>query len=456
MVPLQDPSNDATAVTARDDGSRRIRIHAVGLDVPPLALSPQCQRTIGRARTCDFTVVEASLSRSHAAVHRSGDRIEVEDLGSRNGTWVRGERIAPNQRVTIAVGEAFRAGEVAFLVHDERVMEALAQPRRATSGPVLASPAMQAVYATARQVARGAISVLLLGETGVGKEVLARAIHDASPRASAPFVVVNCPALPEQLIESELFGHEKGAFSGAAGAKVGLLEQAHGGTVFFDEVGELPLTMQTKLLRVLEDRQVVRVGGTSPRALDLRFVAATNRDLEQQSRDGTFRSDLYYRLNGISLTLPSLRDRPDDIEPLAEHFLKRYGEALALGHAAFLKPDAIHALRHHDWPGNVRELRNVIERAALLAPEGAIGAEHLHLPTPTAPMATAQSPTIAPPAPGGALRGAMEEIERQRIVDALTAHAGNQTRAAEALGISRRGLSKKLDKYGIPRPKKGR
>jgi DNA-binding NtrC family response regulator len=293
--------------------------------------------------------------------------------------------------------------------------------------------------------------VLILGETGAGKEVLAEELHHRSPRAHAPFVIAHCAAMPESLIESALFGHEKGAFTGAAEQRPGLLESAQGGTVFLDEIGEVSLAMQPKLLRLLEERVILRVGGVKRRPVDVRFVAATNRDLEAEVAAGRFRQDLYFRLGAMVLRLPPLRARPSEIVPLAEMFLRKAAGQRA---APALSPEARKALLAHAWPGNVRELRNAMERAALLCPDGAIEPRHLALERASEPT---PAKAHAAPAPAAAsLRDDVSRLERQRIIDALESCAGNQSRAAEALGISRRTLIHKLEQFGLPRPRKAR
>jgi transcriptional regulator with PAS, ATPase and Fis domain len=283
--------------------------------------------------------------------------------------------------------------------------------------------------------------VLLLGETGVGKEVVAGAIHSRSPRASGPFVAVNCAAMSESLFESELFGYERGAFTGADRAKPGLLESAHGGTLFLDEVGDMPLAPQAKLLRVLERREVLRLGSVKPKAIDVRIISATNRDLSVEIAAKRFRQDLYFRLNGVSIPIPPLRSRRDEIEPLARHFVELSTRGARRAEPA-LSPESIDMLRRHAWPGNVRELRNVIERALVLSGGATVQPEHLLL---TSPSTQPQSdwPALAP----------AEEEERRRIVEALDRCAGNQSYAAELLGISRRTLVSRLRAYGIARPR---
>jgi len=360
----------------------------------------------------------------------------------------------------------------------------------ADGSAVVVGRSMTQIDKLVERIAAGDISVLILGETGVGKEVLSERIHRLSPRARAPFLRLNCAALSESLLESELFGHVKGSFTGATQAKPGLLETASGGTVFLDEIGELPMTVQVKLLRVLEDRKVMRVGGIKPTRIDVRFVAATNRDVETEVARGRFRQDLYFRLAGITLTIPPLRERVDEIAGLARLFLDQASGNLGRTEPLRLSRDALRLLEGYAWPGNIRELRNMIERAALLCVGDAITPEHLPVEKmqaphgfrsvvePTTMPETARSATSGPPppvppattptAPGppptaipaadraAALEREMWQLERDRIVAALEACAGNQTRAAERLSISRRTLLKRLDQYDIPRPRKGR
>ncbi|NGM21759.1 sigma-54-dependent Fis family transcriptional regulator [Roseomonas stagni] len=323
------------------------------------------------------------------------------------------------------------------------MLEAAAGHGEGTQAPVARDPAMLAVLARANQVARAEASVLITGESGTGKEVLARHIHAASRRARGPFVALNCAALPEALLESELFGHEKGAFSGAVAARRGKFEQADGGTLLLDEIGEMDPRLQAKLLRAIQEREVDRLGGTRPVKVDVRILAATNRDLAAEVRAGRFREDLYFRLDVVRLKLPPLRERPADILPLAEHFARRYADANGLDRRPFAAA-ARAALLRHPWPGNVRELENAVHRAVLLAEGHEIGAEAIEL----APCAPASLPVAA--APGGveALVGRkVEEVERDLILGTLSHCLGNRTRAAEILGISIRALRNKIHDY---------
>jgi DNA-binding NtrC family response regulator len=296
---------------------------------------------------------------------------------------------------------------------------------------VIASPAMRGLMRSVERIAKSSAAVLITGETGSGKEVVARALHHHSLRCTRPWVDINCAALPDHLLESELFGHEKGAFSGADTMKQGLFELAAGGTLFLDEIGELDLKMQVKLLRVLDGTPYYRLGGTRKVAADVRIVAATNLDLREAVDKGVFRRDLYHRLDQARLEVPPLRTRPEDIEALALHFLEKEAPHLTLSHSA------LQALRLHTWPGNVRELRNTVVKAALLAEDPEIGVADL-------PQGFRRDPVARSAAATGRT---LEELEQQAIYDALTETGGRQDRAARILGISQRTLIRKLKLY---------
>lgn len=296
------------------------------------------------------------------------------------------------------------------------------------------SPALTRVVAQARRIAAHRdLTVLIGGETGTGKELLARALHYHSPRSQQPFIEINCAAIPANLLESELFGHERGAFTGAVQAKPGLFELADGGTIFLDEIGQLPLELQPKLLRALEDRELRRVGGNQSRHVDVRVIAATHLDLAAAVRDGAFREDLYFRLNVVALVLPPLRDREGDVELLAEALVARFASSYGLPVPA-LSPDIRALLRTHFWPGNVRELRNAIERALVLSPAGTLLADEL-LALPASPE---RDPSVIPfPAP-------MARIVRSAVLEMLRQTGGNKSQAARRLGISRPRLQRIL------------
>jgi transcriptional regulator with PAS, ATPase and Fis domain len=290
-------------------------------------------------------------------------------------------------------------------------------------------------------------TVLLLGESGTGKEVLARFLHRASPRKSGPFVALNCAALPEQLLEAELFGYERGAFTGAVSSKPGQLEQAAGGTLFLDEVGEMSLPAQAKFLRVLQEREFQRLGGTRVLRTDARIVAATNRDLQAAIKAGQFREDLFYRLNVFAINLPPLRDRRDDILPLSEAFLAEIGKSLGYPPAGISR-NAKERLVEYHWPGNVRELRNILERAAILCEGGLITAEHLTL-SPAVPAERAPATTAVAAPVDAAASGSISSVEKSMIEQALKDAKFNKSKAAKQLGLTRTQLYVRLKRYGL-------
>jgi transcriptional regulator with AAA-type ATPase domain len=448
-----------------DDGATTHRVEpgdpaATGLGGPSLlVLSPEGlslhrlpaegSLVIGRGDEADVCLRDPSVSRAHARL-AMGPPLAISDLESANGVLVRGKRVGQDAPFVIAPGEPIALGKITIVVQSGPpprgrgwiasatgpavFVPAPREDERLT--PIVAeAPPMKDTVALVDRVAQSHITVLLLGETGAGKEVLARRLHEASGR-KGPLLEINCATLSPALLESELFGHERGAFTGAVAQKPGLLESARGGTVLLDEVGELAPSLQAKLLRALEQREVLRVGGRTPVAIDVRFVAATNRDLRAEVERGAFRADLYYRLNGIAIEIPPLRDRPEDLEPLAHTFLAPSGTPIA--------PDALAALRAHTFPGNVRELRQAIERAVVLAgDDGAITRAHLPPEIGSASARDRAAPETAP------------EDERERILWALERCAHNQTRAAELLGISRRTLVTRIKEHKIPRPRKG-
>jgi DNA-binding NtrC family response regulator len=564
-------------------------------------LPPRGTLTIGRAEDADVRVVDANASRLHAKLHvdASGD-LFVEDLGTKNGTYLRETLIPPNERVPFQPGESIRIGFAIIMIQrrslapqtrrtrshatfEERLQEAcevsersgatfaiarlrlgVDQEGRSTGGhavdvissglrsgdllaqyapadyelllpdttpekaralaaelrrrlegasmssqlsmaffpadgrtpdelvekangglgaraddddddaPVVRSEGMRRLYKTAGRAAvghgsDGLIGVLLLGECGVGKDVLARWIHAKSPRAEKPFVSVNCGAFTETLLNSELFGHERGAFTDAKAAKAGILESAAGGTVFLDEIGDMPLHLQVRLLHAIQNRKITRVGDAArERAIDVRFVAATNRDLPTMVSRGAFREDLYYRLNQITLTVPPLRERADEIESLAKRFLARAGGPRR--RPPRLSSEALDVLRSYVWPGNVRELRNMIDRALVLCEGPEIRAEHLDLekirttrfaatvtePTPAPAragrLADADTPAPTVPPPPDDLSPKQLD-ERARIIATLAECSYNQKLAATKLGFSRGTLFSRMKRYGIPGPR---
>ncbi len=355
-----------------------------------------------------------------------------------------------------AAVEAIRAGAREFLPlppDPELIAAILAAAAGETHALIVRDPAMAAAVRRAEQVAGAEASVLITGESGTGKEVLARHIHRRSRRAGGPFVALNCAAIPENLLESELFGHEKGAFSGAVARRVGKFEAADGGTLLLDEISEMDVRLQAKLLRALQEREIDRLGGAAPVRVNVRILATTNRDLPGEVTRGTFREDLYFRLNVVSLRVPPLRERPGDIAALAEHFARHYAEVNGLPDRR-LSPIALTRLATHPWRGNVRELENTIHRAVLLAEGEAIGPAAIEL----GPQTQAGTTVLTPGGITSLVGKTMHEVERDLILETLGHTLGNRTHAATILGISIRALRNKLRDYaaqGMPVPPPG-
>jgi two-component system response regulator AtoC len=481
--------------------------------------------SVGRDSDNVIRIEDASVSRRHLELHAAEDGALVVDLGSSNGTLLvrtsgaseedagpgTAHRLPPHQPVPLRIGESVRVGPaLIFLqVKTRSSQSALAGRRTLGDPPVLVDPEMKSAYELLTRAAQSEVSVLIFGETGVGKEMMAETVHRRSRRAHRPYLQLNCAALPETLLESELFGHEKGAFTGAHATKVGLLESTDGGTVFLDEIGELALGTQAKLLRVLEERTLLRVGSTKPRRISVRFVTATNRDLVRECRDGRFRSDLYYRISGLVVRIPPLRRRKGEIEPLTRHFLRQFCKSIEQAEP-HVTPEALELLCSYHWPGNVRELKNVIERSALLSGRDPIRPEHVLLDPPASerhdsepdaltevidrsslrspgrdslsagrvslssgraslgPATPSRAPNVDPASSGQSRmpqssspsqldpqgRAAQLDAERARLIAALDECGGNQTRAALMLGISRRQLISLVEFWQLPRPKK--
>jgi DNA-binding NtrC family response regulator len=350
---------------------------------------------------------------------------------------------------------AIQAGacDVVSLPADPEILAALLVAAALPAGqPVMRDPAMLAVLRRAEQIATSDASVLITGDSGTGKEVLARIIHARSRRAQGPFVALNCAAIPENLLESELFGHEKGAFSGAIARRLGKFEAAHGGTLLLDEISEMDIRLQAKLLRAIQEREIDRVGGTAPVRINVRILATSNRNLAVETQAGRFREDLYFRLNVVGLRIPRLQDRPADIPALAQHFARYYAEINGLPQRVVAQ-DALLRLTTHAWRGNVRELENTLHRAVLLADGDLIGANDIEL-------SSEGSGAVAPVHADNFVGRRMDDVEREHILQTLTHTAGNRTHAAVMLGISIRALRNKLKDYAqagvaVPPPQAG-
>jgi two-component system response regulator AtoC len=442
-------------------------------------LAPRDQVVVGRTFPADVRVDIASLSRQHARFSFARGRLQVEDLGSRNGTWVGAERV---QKRKLASGDQVRMGELSAVVALHRPPpEAAPPPPEAAPPPSEAAPlpsdtefgpvvegalvknaAMQKLYQTVHRAAQNLIPVLIVGETGTGKELVARALHALGDRARERFGVVNCGAIPENLTESILFGHEKGAFTGADRRRAGLFEQSHGGVVFLDEICEMPLETQSSLLRVLESKRVCRLGGSEEIEVDVRVIAATHCDPEQLVAEGAFRQDLLFRLNVLNLRVPPLRDRIDEIEPLAMHFLEQACQEWDRS-VHRIEPEALDLLRNYAWPGNIRQLRNVIERGVLLCEGGSLRSRDL---PPAVVKGEASSPGTGTPlsadkpaagrAAGAPFKSQMDAHEARIIAEAVQKTAGNQRAAARLLRIPYRTMMRKVKKYRIKYDERGR
>ncbi len=446
-----DPSSAAAGELLLVVGNARLITHPITGD----------EVVIGRAPECDLVLEHRALSRRHAILRRT-PQLTVQDLGSTNGVRLARGLVRGGEPVLLAPGESFHIGPFSFLIVDAQPADASTN-RTGRDRLIVEDPTPEGVSTLVREIAKSGVNVLVLGETGVGKEVLATTIHALSER-TGPLSSINCAALSEQLLESELFGHEKGAFTGAVGAKQGLLEAAGGGTVFLDEIGELPLSLQAKLLRAVESHEIRRLGSTRSIPIDVRIVAATNRELAAEVAAGRFRQDLFFRLDGVTLRIPPLRERRHAIGPLALKFVEEAARRLGRPEVR-ATPDLIVALSSHDWPGNVRELKAVIDRAVLLCRGAQLGSRHLAFSSRPEGAEAAPPPPRAPapaPAPAVAAAPAADDLDfldpeqradRARVIAALDECAGNQTRAAKRLGISRTTLVNKLALYRIPRPR---
>lgn len=439
---------------------RRLRLDVIkGPDKKKRVELQNDRVVVGTHDSCDLVLGDPTVSRQHFEIELVEHGYAIRDLDSLNGTFIDAMRV---REVVVPKGTTVQIGGTKIKIAPQDDTVDLPLSRDTRCGPLVGrSPAMRRVFDLVGRVAPSDATVLLTGESGTGKEVAARALHELSDRSDAPFVVVDCAALPPTLIESELYGHERGAFTGAEKSRVGAFEAAEGGTLFLDEIGELPLELQTRLLGVIERRHVQPLGSSSSRKVDVRLIAATNRDLRREVNRETFRADLYFRLAVVNIQMPPLRDRPEDIPLYVEAFL---ADQAAAGFAFSIDPDTIVALKQRPWPGNVRELRNVLERAA------ALGEVDTQAPSPSiagpdapthqdgvSPLASEFPARVDPAVPfktGKALL--VGRYERAYVEALMKQHNGNITRAARGAEIDRVYLLRLLDKYDMRPTKRGK
>ncbi len=467
-----DDLRSGTWVTYVDGAAASVRVRRCRIEVlggPDTGLSRDIEAPvirIGARRGNDVQLSDSQVSGLHCEIRLDERGYRLRDLDSTNGTFVAGLRI---NDVYVPPGSSITVGSTKLRFQPLGESVELALSSRVTFGGIVGkSVVMRELFARLEKLAASDATVLISGETGSGKELVAESLHEFSPRVAGPFVVLDCGSIPQNLIESELFGHERGSFTGAVSSYAGAFERAHKGTLFLDEIGELPLAMQPKLLRALERREIRRIGGTRTIQVDIRVVAATNRDLGVEVNRGRFREDLYYRLAVARVHVPPLRERRDDIELLIEHFLSVTPNA----EGAELAPETVDLMKKHDWPGNVRELRNVIERALLLSeaipvsdprdirstsPQRAIEGEASGEAQAVVPVATLEDETMAVPIDTRspfkiAKQKLVTEFERRYIRRLLAEHGGNISAAARVAGIDRMSIHKMLHRLGLANP----
>jgi len=435
-------SDNTAGVVAKGSGytlrSQKIFIQIVeGPDAGQDVVLAGPEARLGSSPECELTLSDPTVSREHLRVRVDKDSVRVTDLGSRNGTTVDGLRVFDAiARPDSLLGLGNTTMRLRLL---SDLVELPLSSSTQFGGLLGSSVAMRQLFSILERVSPTDTTVLIEGETGTGKELIAEAIHDASPRASGPFIVFDCSAVSSQLMESELFGHIRGAFTGAISDRIGSFEAAHGGTLFLDEVGELPLELQPKLLRALEGLEIRRVGTHETRKVDVRIVSATHRSLANEVERGTFREDLYYRLAVVRVAAPPLRERSEDIPILANHFVRQLG-----GDANTLPQETLRAFQSMVWQGNVRELRNAVARALSIGPPRDLGGQSLSIPT---------SPSSISVDLDKPLKNAKEEIcdqfEKAYLVELLNAAEGNITRAADIAGVNRKYIHRALHRHGL-------
>lgn len=380
--------------------------------------------TIGKDRSNDIVLFDEYASQFHCKIEFRNGGFFIKDLQSTNGTYINQHRVF---EASLPHNSSLEVGKTKFTFQTHQTTQTITQQKDYFFGMVSEHPSMKEIFALIESLKQTSTPVFIHGETGTGKELVARAIHENSPRKSGRFITVNCGAIAKELIESELFGHEKGSFTGASSQREGLFELANGGTLFLDEIGELPLELQPKLLRVLESGEIRRVGSSKNIQVDVRIITATHRNLFQEVQEKRFREDLYYRIYVLPITLPSLKERLSDIDSLTTHFLD--GRKISL--------EALEKLKNHPWPGNIRELKNVLQRACLLSGNETIDHHHVYFSS-SASLKSNPSPAVT-----------LAEIEKQAILTELEKNRWIKTTTAKKLGIAKSTLHEKVRKYGI-------
>ena len=431
-------TRDPTRVLAVEGDGRRIVVERAALEIADgpdkgKRFDVRHERVlVGKAPGCDVELTDTYVSAQHFRIEHGSTGFRMRDMGSTNGTLVNGMRVAD---AVLPFGAEIRVGKTVLRFVSRREERSIAPSGQSSfEGMVGSSARMREVFSLLEAVAASDAPVLVLGESGSGKELAARAVHNRSHRAPKPFIALNAGALSANLVESELFGHEKGAFTGADRRRAGAFERAHGGTLFLDEIGELPLELQAKLLRVLEVGELQRLGGTDTVKVDVRLVTATHRDLAAMVKAKEFREDLFFRLYVVPVRLPPLRERPEDIGPIVDHLLVSMAPS---GRTINVSPAALTKLKGYSWPGNIRELKNTLQRAIIFAGKAdPIGETHVVF----TPLGTESSSSA---------RNQLEESERDAILAALKRTNGNRREAAVVLGIARSTLFDKMKKYGL-------
>ena len=425
-----------------------------GAKVAHVQSIPSALAQLRSGQGADLVMIDVKLDIASLVLSLKNERIHVPVVACGIGT---------SADMAVAAIKAGAKEYVPLPPNAELIAAVIAAVTEESTQVVYRDPSMASTIKLAEQIAPSDASVLITGESGTGKEVMARFLHAKSRRSNEKFVSINCAAIPENLLESELFGHEKGAFTGAATRRIGKFEEANGGTLLLDEISEMHTRLQAKLLRAIQEREIDRVGGNTPVKVNIRLIATSNRDLEDSVKKGDFREDLYFRLNVFNLRMPALRERPGDIVPLAEHFIRKYAEANGMP-AKAMTPQAIERLKGHHWKGNVRELENTMHRAVLLANGPAIEVDNIMLtnaraePAVVPPAATAQAGRAATGDRAPLVGRTVADVERDLIIDTLQHTLGNRTHAANILGISIRTLRNKLKQYsqeGVPIPMPG-